>query len=334
MHDTGLYLIIVVVVLALLFDYINGFHDTANAIATSISTKAMSPKAAIMLAAVMNLLGALSFTGVAKTIGKGIADPSTLSNGMWIVAAAMMSAIIWNLITWWYGIPSSSSHALIGSLTGAVIAAAGFSQINHAGFISILKALVLSPIISLILGFIVMLSLLWLFRNFAPAKMTRNFRYFQIISAAFQAYLHGTNDAQKAMGIITFALVAGGFQATMDVPLWVKIAAATVMALGTASGGMRIIRTVGRGIMKMQPVNGFAADVTSSIVIGTATLLKLPVSTTHVISSAIMGVGAAKGFNKVKWDVAGKIVMTWIITLPLTAVLSALIYWILGVFFF
>ncbi|KEO81074.1 inorganic phosphate transporter [Tumebacillus flagellatus] len=334
MHDTGLYLIIAVVILALLFDYINGFHDTANAIATSISTKAMSPKVAILLAATMNLLGALSFTGVAKTIGKGIADPSTLTNGMWIVVAAMVSAIIWNLITWWYGIPSSSSHALIGSLTGAVIAAAGFSQINYSGFVSILESLVLSPIIALVLGFIIMLIFLWLFKNIAPAKMTRNFRTFQVLSAAFQAYLHGTNDAQKAMGIITFALVAGGFQATMDIPLWVKFAAAAAMALGTASGGMRIIRTVGRGIMKMQPVNGFAADVTSSIVIGVATYLKLPVSTTHVISSAIMGVGAAKGFNKVKWDVAGRIVTTWIITLPLTAVLAAIVYWVLGIFFY
>lgn len=326
-------LVIVVVFLALAFDYINGFHDTANAIATSISTKALTPRTAIILAAVMNLIGALTFTGVAKTIGKGIADPFVLNNGLWIVVAAMVSAIIWNLVTWWYGIPSSSSHALIGSLTGAVIASAGFSAVNYEGFIKILKSLILSPIIALGLGFVIMLALLWIFKNAAPSKMTRNFRMFQIFSAAFQAFMHGTNDAQKAMGVITFALIAGGLQSTTDVQLWVKISAAIAMALGTASGGWRIIRTVGRGIIKMQPVNGFAADMTSVMVIGVATFLHLPVSTTHVISSAIMGVGAAKGFNKVKWDVAGKIVMTWIITLPVTAVLAALIFWLCDLLF-
>lgn len=333
MLESGLLLIIVVVLLALAFDFINGFHDTANAIATSISTKALTPRTAIILAATMNLLGALTFTGVAKTIGKGIADPFTLNNGMWIVVAAMTAAIIWNLVTWWYGIPSSSSHALIGSLTGAVIASSGFSAINYNGFIAILKSLVLSPIIALLLGFVVMLSLLWIFRNFAPAKMTRNFRLFQVLSAAFQAFLHGTNDAQKAMGVITFALIAGGFQSDAEVALWVKISAAVAMAAGTASGGWRIIRTVGRGIIKMQPVNGFAADLTSSAVILGATMMKLPVSTTHVISSAIMGVGAAKGFNKVKWDVAGKIVTTWVITLPITAILAAIVFWILQLIF-
>ncbi|MCX7570712.1 inorganic phosphate transporter [Tumebacillus sp. DT12] len=333
MLDAGLSLIILVVILALAFDFINGFHDTANAIATSISTKALSPRAAIILAASMNLLGALTFTGVAKTIGKGIADPFKLSNGLWIVAAAMLAAIIWNLITWYYGIPSSSSHALIGSLTGAVIAAAGFSAINSGGFVSILKALLFSPIIALVVGFVVMLLLYWIFRNANPGKMTRTFRGFQVLTAAFQAFMHGTNDAQKAMGVITFALIAGGFQTTDDIPLWVKLAAAAAMAAGTASGGWRIIKTVGTGIIKIKPVNGFAADLTSASVILTATLLHLPVSTTHVISSAIMGVGAAKGFNKVKWDVAGKIVTTWIITLPITAVLAALIYWLLDLLF-
>jgi inorganic phosphate transporter, PiT family len=333
MLDAGLTLIIVVVLLSLAFDFINGFHDTANAIATSISTKALSPRVAIVLAASMNLLGALTFTGVAKTIGKDIADPFKLSNGLWIVVAAMVSAIIWNLVTWWFGIPSSSSHALIGSLTGAVIASSGFSAINTKGFVAIIQGLVISPILALIVGFLLMLLLLWIFRNYAPAKMTRGFRSLQVLTAAFQAFMHGTNDAQKAMGVITFALIAGGFQTSTDIPLWVKFAAAASMALGTATGGWRIIRTVGRGIIKMQPVNGFAADLTSAGIILTATMVKLPVSTTHVISSAIMGVGAAKGFNKVKWDVAGKIVTTWIITLPITAVLSAVIYWIMSLFF-
>jgi inorganic phosphate transporter, PiT family len=334
MHSTSLFLIILVVIMALGFDYINGFHDTANAIATSISTKALSPRMAIVLAAVMNLLGALTFTGVAKTIGKGIADPLKLNNGVWIVIAALVSAIIWNLVTWWFGIPSSSSHALIGSLAGAVVASSGFQAINYKGFVSILQGLVGSPIAALFIGFIIMLIFLWVFRNFAPAKMSGNFRILQIFSAAFQAFMHGTNDAQKSMGIITFALMAGGFQTTDNVPIWVKFAAATAMAFGTATGGWRIIRTVGRGIMKMTPINGFAADLTSSGIILTATMMKLPVSTTHVISSAIMGVGAAKGFNKVKWDVAGRIVVTWIITLPITAVLAAVVYWVLGVFFY
>lgn len=334
MHSTSLVLIILVVIMALGFDYINGFHDTANAIATSISTKALSPRMAIILAAVMNLLGALTFTGVAKTIGKGIADPLKLNNGVWIVIAALVAAIIWNLVTWWFGIPSSSSHALIGALTGAVIASSGFQAINYKGFTSIIQGLVGSPIAALIVGFIIMLIFLWIFRNFAPAKMSGNFRILQIFSAAFQAFMHGTNDAQKSMGIITFALMAGGFQSADSVPVWVKFACAAAMALGTATGGWRIIRTIGRGIMKMTPINGFAADLTSSGIILTATLLKLPVSTTHVISSAIMGVGAAKGFNKVKWDVAGRIVITWIITLPITAVLAAVIYWVLGIFFY
>lgn len=333
MLDADLLLIIAVVVLALSFDYINGFHDTANTIATSISTKALTPRMAIILAASMNLIGALTFTGVAKTIGKGIADPTALANGMWIVAAAMIAAIAWNLITWWYGIPSSSSHALIGSLVGAVIASAGFSAISVDGFLKILQALILSPILALIIGFVVMLGIYWVFRNFASAKVNRSFRSLQIFSAALQSFMHGTNDAQKAMGIITFALVAGGFQSDMEVATWVKVSAALAMALGTASGGWRIIKTVSRGIIKMQPANGFAADLTSSIVIFGATWLKLPVSTTHVISSAIMGVGAAKGFNKVKWDVAGKIVTTWVITLPITALLAAITYWILDLIF-
>ncbi|HEU4962278.1 MAG TPA: anion permease [Bacilli bacterium] len=333
MLDASMWLILIVVVLALAFDFINGFHDTANAIATSISTKALPPRVAIILAATMNLLGALTFTGVAKTIGGDIADPAKLANGMWIVVAAMIAAIIWNLITWWFGIPSSSSHALIGALTGAVIASAGFSAVNYEGFLKILKALIISPILALIVGFIIMLAILWIFRNVAGAKVSRGFRTMQIFSAAVQSFMHGTNDAQKAMGIITFALVAGGFQSTTDIPLWVKLGAALAMAAGTATGGWKIIKTVGRGIIKMSPSNGFAADLTSSIVIFGATYLTLPVSSTHVISSAIMGVGSAKGFNKVKWDVAGKIVTTWVITLPITAVLSAVIYWLMDLLF-
>ena len=232
-----LILIIMVVFLALGFDFINGFHDTANAIATSVSTRALTPRRAILLASIMNFVGALTFTGVAKAIGGSVADPATLDHGMEIVMAALIAAIIWNLITWWFGIPSSSSHALIGSLAGAVIAAAGFSGINFGGFTKILYGLFLSPIIAFAIGFILMTVLKRVFANANPHYANKGFRITQMITAAFQAFSHGTNDAQKAMGIITFALVAGQFQDTLEVALWVKIAAATAMALGTSIGG-------------------------------------------------------------------------------------------------
>lgn len=326
MHEISLVLV-VVVVLALFFDFINGFHDTANSIATSVSTKALTPRAAIYLAAFMNLLGALTFTGVAKTIGGQIADPFQLEHGMYVVVAALVSAIAWNLITWYYGIPSSSSHALIGSLTGAVIASAGLNAVHFSGFITVLGALLFSPLIAFTVGFLIMSLLRFIFRNGNHAKLNRRFRLLQMLTAAFQAFSHGTNDAQKTMGIITFALVAGGFQSTLDVPFWVKLACAVVMALGTSVGGWKIIKTVGSKIIKLEPANGFAADLSSALIIIMATLFKMPVSTTHVISSSIMGVGSAKNFNSVRWDTAERMVITWVITLPITALLSALIYW-------
>ncbi|MHB8155982.1 MAG: inorganic phosphate transporter [Desulfocucumaceae bacterium] len=321
---------IVVVFLALSFDFINGFHDTANAIATSISTKALPPRVAIALASSMNLLGALTFTGVAKTIGGKIADPFSLNNGLYIVIAALIDAIIWNLVTWYYGVPSSSSHALIGSLTGAVFTAAGFQAVNMKGFISILEALILSPIAAFIIGFIVMSLIKIIFRKAHPSKINRRFRTLQIFTAAWQAFSHGTNDAQKSMGIITFALIAGGFQQSMDIPVWVKISCAIAMALGTSVGGWRIIQTVGTRIMKIEPANGFAADFSSACVILIATVLKMPVSTTHVISSSIMGVGSAKRFYQVKWGTAQKIVTAWIITLPITFVLASITFLIIN----
>ncbi|NTW04750.1 MAG: inorganic phosphate transporter [Peptococcaceae bacterium] len=329
MNESTLFITALVVFLALIFDFINGFHDTANAIATSISSKALPPRVAIMLASAMNLVGALTFTGVAKTIGSKIADPFTLQNGSYIVVAALIAAIIWNLATWYYGIPSSSSHALIGSLAGGVVASAGFQAVNMAGFISILKSLVFSPIFAFIIGYLVMSIIKVLFSRANALKANRRFRILQIFTAAWQAFSHGTNDAQKSMGIITFALIAGGFQQDMEIALWVKVSCAITMALGTSIGGWKIIKTVGTRIIKIEPSNGFAADISSASIILIATIFKLPVSTTHVISSAIMGVGSAKRFHMVKWGTAQKIVTAWLITLPITFIMATLIYHII-----
>lgn len=332
--DISLIIIIFVVLLALSFDFINGFHDTANAIATSVSTRALTPRRAILLASTMNFIGALTFTGVAKTIGGSIADPFQLENGMIVVIAALIAAIAWNLITWWYGIPSSSSHAIIGALAGAVIAAAGTQAIHWSGFVGILKSLIISPFLALFVGFIIMSLFKIVLKRIPspPYKVNRGFRTFQIATASLQAFTHGTNDAQKAMGIITFALVAGGYLDELEIPFWVQLSAATAMGLGTAVGGWKIIKTVGTKIMKIEPVNGAAADLSSALIIFIFTKFGLPVSTTHVISSSIMGVGTAKRIKGVKWGVAQKIVLTWLITLPISALIAALSYIIIDLF--
>lgn len=323
----------IIVALALTFDFINGFHDTANTIATSISTKALPPRIAIIFSALMNLLGAMAFTGVAETIGGKIADPLVLDNGTLIVASALVAAISWNLITWYFGIPSSSSHALIGSLAGAVITAEGFLAVNYAGFVTILEALILSPLIAFFTGYIIMTLIKTIFKHSNPGRMNRNFRALQVFTAAWQAFSHGTNDAQKSMGIITFALVAGGFQPSLDVPNWVKISCALAMALGTSVGGWRIIKTIGTRIIKLEPASGFASDFSSATVIILATLIKLPVSTTHVISSSIMGVGSARRFSSVRWTTAQQMLVAWLITLPVTAFFACVIYWIASILF-
>ncbi|KGE19418.1 inorganic phosphate transporter [Paenibacillus wynnii] len=327
--DTSLFVLGLVIFLALAFDFINGFHDTANAIATSVSTRALTPRTAIVMAASMNFIGALMFTGVAKKIGGSITDPAQLDNGIEIVIATLIAAIIWNLATWWFGIPSSSSHALIGALAGAVFVGAGSDHIKWGGFKDIVLGLVLSPLIAFAIGYVVMTILKWIFAKHSPHTVNKGFRSMQILTAAFQAFTHGTNDAQKAMGIITFALVTSGNLESMEVPLWVKISAATAMALGTSVGGWKIIKTMGTKIFKIEPINGFAADISAASVIFSATLLHLPVSTTHAITSAILGVGSAKRFSAVKWGVAGRIVVTWFITIPISAVLAGLIFKIL-----
>ena len=331
--DVVLILTILVVIFALGFDFINGFHDTANAIATSVSTRALSPRVAVLLAATMNFIGALTFTGVAKTITKDIVDPFTLQNGSLIILAALLSAIAWNLITWYFGIPSSSSHALIGSIAGAAVSAAGLGVLNYEGFIKILQALLISPFLALAVGFLMMSLFKVLFKKNTLYKTNKGFRIFQIGTAALQSFTHGTNDAQKAMGIITMALIAAELQSTDDIQMWVRVSAALAMGIGTSIGGYKIIKTVGGKIMKIRPVNGAAADLSSALIIFGATTIHLPVSTTHVISSAIMGVGSAQRVKGVKWGVARKIVLTWIITLPICAALAAVIFKLLDLFF-
>lgn len=337
--DTILIITILVVIFALAFDFINGFHDTANSIATSVSTRALPPRVAVMLAAVMNFLGAITFVGVAKAIASDIVDPFTLNatpddtTGSVVILAALTSAITWNLLTWYFGIPSSSSHTLIGSIAGAAIAAAGFTSINPSGFINILEALIFSPFIAFFAGFLMMSLFKVLFKDLNLYKTNKGFRTFQIFTASLQSFTHGTNDAQKAMGIITMALIAAGLQSDDEVHAWVRVACALAMGLGTSFGGYKIIKTVGTKIMKIKPVNGAAADLTSASVIFGATLIHLPVSTTHVISSAIMGVGSAQRVKGVKWAVARRIVLTWIITMPISALMAGIIYFIFDLFF-
>ncbi len=315
----------VVIFLALVFDYINGFHDTANAIATSVSTRALKPHYAIFLAAGLNFLGALYSTGVAKTIGGDIVKAASLVNER-VIIAALIGATVWNLITWWYGIPSSSSHAIVGGVMGAVIAGKGFFALNTAGIEKIFLSLVVSPLVALISGYVVMVLLLWIFGRIAPFQVNTGFKRMQLLSASLMSFSHGSNDAQKAMGIITLTLLSTGHIPTLEVPTWVKLACATAMAMGTAAGGWKIIRTMGGKIFKMEPINGFAADLNSALVIFMATHFALPVSTTHVVSGSIMGVGSAKRVSAVRWSVALQMMYAWLITIPFAAVASALIY--------
>ena len=330
--ETVFLITILIVVGALTFDFINGFHDTANSIATAVSTKALTPRRAIILAATMNFVGAMAFTGVAKTITKDIVDPFQLENGSLVILAALIAAIAWNLITWYYGIPSSSSHAIIGSIAGAAIASAGFASLNAGGFLKILQALILSPFLAFGVGFIVYSIFKVVFKNNNLTKTNKRFRYFQIATAALQSFTHGTNDAQKAMGIITMALIANGYQSGTDIQFWVQFSCALAMGLGTSVGGWKIIKTVGGKIMKIRPVNGVAADLTGATVIFGATTIGLPVSTTHVISSSILGVGSAHRLKGVKWGTAKRMVITWIITLPISGALAAISYYILDLF--
>ena len=337
-----LVVLVLVVLLALAFDYINGFHDTANAVATVVSTNVLPGRTAVLLAAACNFVGAFVGVGVAKTIGGDITSPASVTQT--VVAAALLGGIAWNLLTWYYGIPSSSSHALIGGLIGAVAChrwaaedvAAGEALadlFSSKGVVLTLEALVLSPLCGLLGGFTLMVLLLWAVRRSRPEAVNKNFRHLQLASSGFMAFAHGSNDAQKSMGIITLALAAyaAGHShepatGELHVPFWVIACCATAMAMGTASGGWRIMKTMGHKISRLRPINGFAAETSAAVVILIATWLRAPVSTTHVISSCIMGVGASKRVSAVRWGVARNMLVAWVLTIPISALVAAGVY--------
>jgi PiT family inorganic phosphate transporter len=320
--------LVLVIALAIVFDYINGFHDTANAIATSVATRALHPRHAILMAATFNFVGAFAGTAVAKTIGAGLVDESTTTQT--VIVAALTGAIAWNLFTWYHGLPSSSSHALIGGLLGATIVASGVGALKIDGIVGkVIVPMISSPLIGFTLAFFLMLALYWIFRNARRKPLARVFRRLQVISAGYMAFSHGSNDAQKTMGIITLALFAAGVIPTIDVPVWVIVVAATALSLGTAVGGWRIMRTMGHRVVELEPVHGFAAETTAAtVLIGTA-YLGMPVSTTHVISSAIMGVGSSRGPKGVRWGVARRILLAWVITIPATGGVAAIVWFVL-----
>jgi PiT family inorganic phosphate transporter len=333
MHDTVL--VVIVVIVALGFDFTNGFHDTANAIATSVSTHALSPRTAVLLSSVMNFVGAFVTLKVAATIGSGVVDPKKHHITLVMIIAALLGAIIWNLITWRRGLPSSSSHALIGGLIGAGIVGLGFSAVSWDSVVSkMLIPLVVSPILGFILAYIVMLAIFWIFRKARPRPANHGFRIAQVFSAAFVAFSHGTNDAQKTMGVITLALISGGYLSakTFAVPFWVIVAAALAMALGTYAGGWRIIRTMGTRLYKMEPAQGFTAQTIAATVIQGASYLGIPVSTTHVVTGSILGAGASESTSAVRWGVGLNIFLAWIITLPMAALFAGIIYFVLHFF--
>ncbi|MGW0995003.1 anion permease [Streptomyces sp. NPDC002520] len=324
------FVLIVTIAVALFFTYTNGFHDSANAIATSVSTRALTPRAALAMAAVMNLAGAFLGSGVAKTVSEGLIETPKGSTGMGILFAALLGAIVWNLVTWYFGLPSSSSHALFGGLVGAALA--GGTEVLWNGVIDkIILPMFLSPIVGLIVGYLVMTAIMWIFRGANPHKAKRGFRIAQTVSAAGMALGHGLQDAQKTMGVVVMALVISGHETYGDpIPVWVKIACAVMLSLGTYAGGWRIMRTLGRKIIELDPPQGFAAETTgASIMFTTAFLFKAPISTTHVITSAIMGVGATKRVNAVRWGVAKNIVLGWFITMPAAALVAALTFGLL-----
>ena len=320
-----IYAIGLVIVLALAFDFINGFHDTANAIATCIATRSLSPRIAIIMSAFLNFVGAMVSTGVAKTIGGAIVTSPQMVDST-VLIAALFAAIVWNLFTWKIGMPSSSSHALIGGVLGAVTISYGTGAINGNGVFMIVAGLIGSPVIAMFSGYVIMTLLFILFRNVGRSKVNYISLHIQSLSAAVMAFSHGSNDAQKCMGIITLALLSGGYIGELEVPFLVKIACAFAMCAGTSVGGWRIIRTVGNKIFRLEPVNGLAADINSALTIFTATFLHLPVSTTHVVTGSIMGVGWAKRFRAVHWNVAYSMVGAWVMTIPSTAAVGALVY--------
>jgi len=317
--------LLILIFVALGFDFTNGFHDAANAIATSVSTRALTPRTALLLAAVFNLFGSLVSTKVADTVGSIIDAPKT-NEGLVVVFAAVVGAIAWNLITWYFGLPSSSSHALIGGLVGAAIASSATVK-WHVIVKKVVVPMVVSPLVGFALALVVMLALLWIFRRRNPSHVNRGFKYGQWLSSAAMSYGHGLQDAQKTMGVLTLALVVTHHLDAFVVPLWVKLACAAAIALGTYSGGWRIMRTLGRRVFKLDNAAGFAAQsVASSVLMTTAYVYAAPISTTHVITSSVMGVGATRKFSAVRWGVAGNILVAWILTLPAAALVAAAVF--------
>lgn len=323
MHDT-FFLLLCVIVLAVIFDFINGFHDTANAIATSVSTRVLTPRMAILMAAILNMVGALSGTAVAKTVGAGLVETSCITQVT--IISALIAAIAWDIITWYLGLPTSSSHAILSGIVGAAIATSGTHVIIQKGVYKVLIGLILSPFIGFVLSILLMLLLLRLFRRSTPTHVSNLFGRLQILSAAYMAFSHGSNDAQKTMGIITMAIVSYYKLSDFHVPLWVIVLCATAMAFGTAAGGWRIIKTLGVRLVQLRPIHGFAAETSAATVIEIASRIGLPLSTTHVISSTIMGVGASKRLSAVRWGIGGNMMLAWILTLPACTILA----WVIG----
>lgn len=325
-------LIIIITVLALLFDFTNGWNDSANAIATVIATRVLKPIYAVILAAVLNLTGAFAFTAVAKTIGKGIVDPSNIN--LVVIIAILIGGIIWNTMMTIIGLPISASHALIGGIVGASVAYGGFGILIYKGIYLILLAMLISPVIGAVFSFLLMKLLNLLVGKKSPSKVKKSFSILQLLSVSFMAFSHGASDAQKAMGIIMMGLVSGGFVASMDepIPKWVILACGLAMALGTAIGGKKVIRTMGMRLSKLEPIHGFAAETASAIILTFVAKFGVPVSSTHTITGSIIGVGISNRFKAVRWGVAGKIVYAWILTLPGTAVISYLVFKLLNLF--
>jgi inorganic phosphate transporter, PiT family len=322
-------LVVIVIVVAVGFDYINGFHDAANSIATVVSTRVLSPGQAVLWAAFFNFAAAFIFgTAVAKTVGSGMIDITIVTSA--VILAALLGAIVWDLITWYYGLPTSSSHALIGAYAGAAIAKSGMVALIPSGWTKTLIFIVLAPLIGFVLGYVLMVLILWIMKPFAPSRVDRYFRKLQLLSAAAYSLGHGANDAQKTMGIIAGALFAAGYIKTFDIPFWVEMMAYTAISAGTLSGGWRIIHTMGSKITKLQPVGGFAAETAGAISLFTATALGVPVSTTHTITGAIIGVGTTRRLSAVRWGIAGQIVWAWILTIPISAAIAGGMYYILA----
>jgi inorganic phosphate transporter, PiT family len=328
--DTGV--LILIILLALTFDFLNGFHDAANSIATVVSTRVLSPQKAVLWAAFFNFVAAFVLgTHVAKTLGKGMIDLSIVTNA--VIAAGLLGAIAWNLITWYWGIPVSSSHALIGGYAGAAVAKAGWGAVIASGWVKTLAFIVLAPLIGMVLGLALMISATWVFRRWSPFRLDSLFRRLQLISAGMYSLGHGGNDAQKTMGIITGLLVASGRLSSFEVPLWVILLSHAAIALGTMFGGWRIVKTMGTKITKLQPFGGFCAETSGALTLVGATLWGIPVSTTHTITGAIVGVGATRRLSAVKWGVAGRIVWAWVLTIPFAAAVSAVSYLVLDLVF-